>query len=399
MHCTEKQIFIRTMLIESITKTKFWLSILAISVVLIAGSLAVSPVAIEQFEQPSIDDYVWTDEKYDLPFPEIYLDQYGLPLFSENVRNKQDFFKWKESVLNEINLPINKGELNEVILLETQTLQGYLQKKYSMQAFDGDTIIFYELLPTQQLQKIPTVFLIPGSDTNGTLHAIGQGDNPRTQRAYVNIGKELVKQNYLVFVIVNRGTGERSVDFSKLCNPYNGNVVNNYCDDILLDRYLGSLGISMRELHVRDSNFLLNYIRSLDYVDKQKIGIVGLSLGAYIAKDVSIINPEINAIVLASGAGTFISSISSFPSSVGYNFNVYPDEYALLAPRPLYLSWGEKEVRLFSYELETHRTADFLNVVYDMLDAKENLTVVFHEEEHQFHLPSVIRFLDEAIGP
>jgi len=345
-----------------------------------------------------IDGYDFRDEKYDVPIPQIYLDQYDLPRFDENIRNDKDFSKWKESVLSEINLPMNNGKFNEPILLDTKIFQEFSQKKYSMQAFDGDTIIFYELLPVLQSQKTPAVFLIPGSESDSTLYALGQGIDSWHQRMYGDIGKELVKQNYVVFVIENRGTGERSVDFSELCEPYRVYPIYNECDDILLDRYLGSLGISIRELYVHDSNFLLNYILSLDYIDKQKIGIVGLSLGGYIAKDVSIRNPEISATVIASGGGTFVSSLSSYPTAVGLNFHVYPDEYALLAPDPLYISWGEKEVLLFGYELKTHRTADFLNFVYKMLDAKDNLTVVFHENDHQFDVPSVMKFLNETIG-
>jgi len=313
----------------------------------------ITVVEISLLSDALIDGYDFRDKKYDVPIPQIYLDQYYLPRFDENIRNDEDFFKWKESLLNEIDLPINNGEFNQVILLDTKNHEEYTQKKYSMEAFDGDTIIFYELLPVLQSQKTPIVFLIPGSDTNSASYAIGQGVDPSHQISYGDIAKKLVKQNYAVFVIENRGVGERSVDFSKLCNPYILYPIFDFCDDILFDRYLGSLGISLRELYVQDSNFLLNYIMSLDYVDKQKIGIVGFSLGAHIAKDVSIRNPEINATVLASGAGTFISSISGSPSSTGINFNVYPDEYALLAPRPLYLSWGEKEVLLFSYEPHT----------------------------------------------
>ena len=38
------------------TKTKYWLSILAVSVVLIAGSLAVSPIAIADDDDDDDDD-------------------------------------------------------------------------------------------------------------------------------------------------------------------------------------------------------------------------------------------------------------------------------------------------------------------------------------------------------
>lgn len=331
--------------------------------------------------------------------PTIYKKNMLSLSFEKHVKTKEDFKPWKEKALSVLDGLTNMQNVTvgTVKKIDSVEKENYTINKFTMEAMDGDMIIFYELLPNELKFKIPAVFLIPGTGNQGAKDLINIPSNLSKYYYHSSIGMHIANEGYAVYVIENRGWSERSIDVGNACYPYDNYGKDVLCSGRILANALRSLGYNINEFYISDSNQVLKYIYTLNYIDHKRVAIGGLSLGAGIAKQVSIGNPEINATILASGTGNFHETFSLGNGGPLKYFDNY-DADALIAPRPLYISFGLKEVGMFNFESKNNFTANFLNNVYDMFDARDNFYYIVHEGAHEYHIPSVLHFLNQTIG-
>ena len=352
----------------------------------------------------------FSDEKnLDLPqIPEIYLENKLQLSYENNVNSLSEFYSWEKNIQKKFMEIYDLPELNELeiyppILIDEIKKEEYLIKKFKVLAQDTDEIIFYELFPSQPnyttCEKevcIPAVLVIPASGNQGSADVINLESEYTEFYFQDGIGEKIVQDGYVVYVIENRGWGERKIDGGLNCkNP------DVYCSGNVLDRQLNNLGYNLKSLQTIDALQILQFIKGVTYVDSENISLVGLSLGGAIVQNVSVLDDSVNSVAIASGLhSTYLTS----GTAITPNILKYYDDSDLLstfAPKPLYLSWGIYEKSMFGYEAENLYSASKIESAYEIHDKKENLVVIVHTHEknggHVYDIPSLLEFLKISI--
>ena len=355
------------------------------------------------------DKFSTTENKLVLPeFSEIYLQDKLQLSYEKNVRSLDEFYIWKENIREKFielyELPDLK-ELKDNLPLEIEEYEKekYSIKKFTVQAQDQDEIIFYELLPLkpkytscEKENCIPAVFIIPASGNQGSADVINLESDYSEYYFQDGIGEKIVEEGYAVYVIENRGWGEREINGGLNCKE-----PDIYCSGNVLDRQLNNLGYNLKSLQTIDALQVLQYIKSVDYIDSKNISLMGLSLGGAIVQNISMLDDDVNSIVIASGLqSTYLTSGTAITPGI-LEYYDDPDLISTLAPKPLYLSWGINENFMFGYEANNLYSASKVKNAYELHDKKENLVVLIHTHEknngHVYDIPSVVEFLKNSI--
>ena len=334
--------------------------------------------------------------------PAIYTKdiEYGENSFYKNVKTKEDFESWKK-LFNFTQYHIDNFPLTQVTKIQDIQKDTYVQSKFEMFAVDGDTIIFYELLPNVSTSPYAALFILPGSGASGARDLIGEPSELSQFYYHENIGRELVKEGYAVYVIEHRGYGERSLDIGNSCDRHSEYERLVTCPQEIFNKELTSIGISYFTLINNDAAQVLKYIHSLDYVDPDRIGAVGLSLGGGMAHIMSGNNPEIiKATVVASG--THAVSKGPYALDLGTSSFLCCDDVdkltAAMLPRPLYVSFGKNEMGIFAWEAKTNYSGELLKTAYEILEAEDNLVYTVHSKPaHRYDIPTVLEFLNKFL--
>jgi len=335
--------------------------------------------------------------------PELYIknDEILKLAFDKHVKTKEDFEPWKEKIIGNKIFHVDNFQSTAITMIDEKNKDTYVQKKFKMAAFDGDTIIFYELLPKNSNLTFPAVYIIPGSGHQGARDVINEPTELSEYYYHSAIGVELVKAGYAVYVIELRGWGERAIDVGYACDTKTERDKKIICSAMIFRNELDVRGIKLDDLHYKDAAQVLKYITNLDYIDKNRIAVSGLSYGGGTAETLSNHNPEIiRATILASGTGSFVHSPLNHQTT-GHGTLLCCDRIdttATIAPQPLYVSFGIQDIQMTGWEAQTNYTGDFLKRVYELLDADENFFYIVHEGAHEYHIPSVLHFLNQTIG-
>jgi len=332
--------------------------------------------------------------------PDIYTKNIMQLSFDKNVKKKEDFDPWKEMVLQKFQEvyqvpPLDEIRVNSVEKIESFEKDNLLISKYTTNAFDGDTIIFYEILPNNNSDKYPSVVFIPGTGNQGARDLL---DLPSEFSEFYyerGIALEVAKQNFIVFVIENRGWGERSVDAGSECDR---NDYLPYCSGFLLRTHLKNIGYDLTGLQIIDTLQLVKYIQTLNYIDSKNIAVAGLSHGGGLSLSVAVLNPDIKSTVVAN---TIITVNKTWPSAVRdaeiLEYFDSPDLAATMSPRLMYLSWGLKDAKSLGFEAKTQTAANHIKKAYQLFNAEDNLSIVIHNYKHEYDVPSVIEFLNNTL--
>lgn len=379
-------------------------TVMAFSAIFILNMLDKSPSYI-------LDRMLWrlsvpTESSALVFLPEYYYEDLGvLPhTFSKHVRTLEDFEEWKNGpVLKEQRTrPTIHQVPHDATMLFSEERDGYVLSKFAMTTFYPDDIIFYKLAPT----AVPaggdargTVLVIPGSGNQGALDVLGE-PSPLSPYYYQDeIAKRLVKEGYDVYAIELHGYGEREFDVGQACNNRSDNERRLTCPAAQLDNRLAMYGISLHSIQTDEITQVLAHMVYDEGADS--IAVAGLSLGAGHAISQAVINSDVvDAVVVASGIASHANSPISH-QAVGRNQLQCcdsNDEAATIAPKPMYVSFGKNEVGGYGWEASTNHTGDFLMKVYALHNAADNFYYHVHDGAHQYHIETVIDFLETHVG-
>ena len=268
---------------------------------------------------------------------------------------------------------------------ETVQEEGYTRLKLTLQVEAGDRLSCYLLRPDKQQGRVPGILALHPT------HPMGKGDTAGLSgRENRNYGQELASLGFVVIVPDYPSFGdEADYDFSR-------------------DNYVSG---SMKGIvnHIR----CVDYLQSLAFVDPEKIGVIGHSLGGHNALFAAVFDKRIKVIVSSCGWTPFHDyyqgSIKGWTSDrymplLESKYHLDPDLVpfdfygiiAALAPRP-FLSVSP--LRDSNFEVEGVRKAVAeARKVYELLGAGGNLQVEYPDSEHDF-IPAMreraYRFLAE----
>ncbi|MEA3365301.1 MAG: alpha/beta hydrolase family protein [Candidatus Hydrogenedentes bacterium] len=145
----------------------------------------------------------------------------------------------------------------------------------------------------------------------------------------------------------------------------------------------------------------VDYLRSRDDVDPERIGCAGLSLGGEMAMWLGAMDPRIAATVSA-GFLTYMDQMEQ-NHCMCWKFDGlrelvdFPDIYAMIAPRPLQCQNGLQEPRTqFTPDLARKALLEIVPA-YRNLGAPGNVELIVHEGGHEIALEPMVRFLQEHL--
>lgn len=227
-------------------------------------------VEIDQNDISSYRDFIKNNEQYQKPtsMTEIqskignaraYLETNPSGKVADDLRGK---------IIEELNINFLLDELNERELLVTtiasHQYEAYLEKELLFEDPQVGTFSGLLLIPNQERESYPAIV---------GLH--GHGDS-----------KEIFKQKYFGEDLVDEGFIVIMPSFRAMA-----------CDELERDisKELLLKGFTLMGLRVYETHLLIKYLKSKDFVDKNKIGIIGHSGGSHTANVVSRVSQDLKA--------------------------------------------------------------------------------------------------------
>jgi len=319
--------------------------------------------------------------------------------FDKHVKQKEDFDKWKQTVISKFQdihkIPtLSSIRLFPIEKIFTKKRENYVVTKYSTKAQDGDLIFFYELLPHKIKENNPTLFIVPGSGNQGARDVIDMPSKFSKYYYQQGIGDKIANEGYIVYVIENRGWGERTIDAGTLCKES-----DVFGSGEILERQLKNLGYDLINLQIIDTLQIFKSIQPISHVNLDNMFILGITHGGKIALRSSLFLPELKGAMIAS---SLFSTEYFGTKGNGYTHGLLkyfdnPDLAATISPKPLYLSWGLNENFPHGSEARTSYSANLIRKAYSIFDLEKNLTTITHNQTinsgHTVDESSILNFL------
>ena len=287
-------------------------------------------------------------------------------------------------------MPLEKIPTSKMFILEYHEVDKgkYIEKKISILTSNFSVAYAYLLVPKNVEFPAPAIMAMHqhGGTKYGAKEVIGEIGDPS-----LSYGKELAERGYVVFAMDASSFGGRQ-DF----NNDSFSIKEQRAAQDLFKRGYSPLGIIVQEDLVS-----LDFLSSLDFVDKENIGCIGHSFGGVRCMYLSALDNRVKATVLSSSVAnlkfnyeignthtwlTILPGVASVTETSGI--------LALIAPRPLMIVYTENDPIFVAREAEEQ--IGVLNGLYNKLEKKENLDIVkipnkghefplkYHEQAYQF---------------
>jgi dienelactone hydrolase len=338
-----------------------WWSLRALLIrAVIPAMLIVSLVCIVFAMLASAADVPFYEDKKDLLF---YIDGNGR---KHAVRSQADWERRvthiKGNMLKVMGpLPGASAESLDINVVEEVRTEKYVRQRITYRSEGSDRVPAYLLIPHEHHRRLPGVICLPGSSKPGKDVPVGM-EGPKNL-AYAH---ELAERGYVTL----------TVDYPLL-------HVREYKTD---PYQMGYVSATMKAIvnHRR----AVDLLRSLPYVDPNRIGVIGHSLGGHNALFLSVFDPRVRAIVSSCGFNVFAkhhggdikawsrryymplieTTYGNDPAKIPFDFT---EVLAALAPRPIFIN------------APLHDTPDFeVSGVRDCVDAAMPVyTKIFHRPD------------------
>ncbi|UOQ48341.1 dienelactone hydrolase family protein [Gracilibacillus caseinilyticus] len=231
-------------------------------------------------------------------------------------------------------------------LIETVETDGYIRERITLPITQMIDIPVYVLTPSKKQAAYPAVLALHGHG-NGVKEALGVSENGETQQKagiHSQFAVELVKRGFKVFAPEVIGFGERRL--TRDIEAGKQNSCEAMATNLLME------GKTIAGLRIWEARRILDYIETLEDVDRDKQGIMGFSGGALISAYTAALDSRIKATVLTGFTNTFKGSIMAMHHCIDnyipgiLNYAELPEWISLISPRSLFIESGEHD-RIF----------------------------------------------------
>ncbi len=265
----------------------------------------------------------------------------------------------------------------------------------------GEYIMFKVVYTSEEDDKVPAYLLRPKDKgpfpivivhhSHGGIYDIGKsevvGIRDKYGRSDVGYGVELVKRGYVVFAPDAKCFEERKISVK-------GNSSDFYQEKFEAMKLL-LFGRTLQGKYIWDVMRGIEYIQTLDFVEANKIGMMGFSLGGQQTLYTTALDERIKVGVSISGFSTYRAIINEY---IQHNFAFYIPKLmrygietwhliALIAPRPFLIISGEKDPIFPIYGVKEAYEKSLL--VYRLLNAEDKLSLYIWNGGHES--PSHVR--------
>ncbi|MDO4585782.1 MAG: alpha/beta fold hydrolase [Planctomycetia bacterium] len=321
--------------------------------------------------------------------PEIELNErmnlleYRDSEITQTISTVSDWNSRKSQILKNIELVMGTCPGNErrseldPELLEEKVFEDYIQQKWGLTPEPNDRIFVWLLIPEVHKDRCPAMLCLHPTHEMGKDVPVGFAGN--SHRFYA---KELCKRGYVCLSPDYGPYGENSFD------PYSA----------------GYQSATMKGVwnHIR----CLDFLQSLDFVDGEKLGVIGHSLGGHNALFLAVFDERVKAVVTSCGFTTmykymqgnlagwsqdkYMPRIKSVykdnPLLVPFDFN---EILAIIAPRPIFIN---APVNDDNFDLSgVQDSVQSALRIYQLYGAADKITLMQPDAEHDF--PDNERFM------
>ena len=271
-------------------------------------------------------------------------------------RSKEEYTIWKHRLREALSRLIGLGTMSLCPLSpeETESAEedGYTRTRVIIRTEPGIFMPVYVLKPDAagNSGKLPAVIAAHGHAGGGKMAAAGVRDIPEVAEAIKQYnyayGAALVRQGFTVFCPDARGFGERREPGSQ--GNSGTDVLKSSC--FALNAMALPLGQTVTGMWVWDLMRLIDYIKSRDDCDADRIGCAGLSGGGLQTLWLTALDDRIKAAVISGYFYGYKQSLLEMPGNCSCNYVPglwekadMGDIGALIAPRPLLIETGDRD--------------------------------------------------------
>jgi dienelactone hydrolase len=326
------------------------------------------------------------------------------PKYSFINKPDQDFNTWRNELLPLIKKGLGRFpepvDLNAEIVWEQEEEDGLIKRRVMLDMEEDISAAALIYIPKEAMNKpLPAILCNHGHGQFGkdSVMGIRIGNYPERAKEIAgynyDYGLQMAKHGYVTMAIDWRAFGERNEPLDIFhgrdkCNIYY--IMANLT------------GINLLAMDVFDGMRCIDYLCDQSFVDKEKIGTMGLSFGGTMTTWITLMDERVKAADIicysalfssfALGRGNFCGS-QTFHAL--YELCDVPDLHGLIAPRPLLAEVGLQDLCFRADEaLECTRQ---VQAIYNAAGAGKNYETDIFNGGHQFAGDKAFAFFDKHL--
>jgi dienelactone hydrolase len=272
------------------------------------------------------------------------------PRFRFQGSTAEDWRAWRHSLLPQVQATLGRTlepvPRNAEVIAEWQE-DGLIKRKFIFDVEKNLSVVGYVFRPEDASGPLPGILCCHGHGAFGKESVMGNGVSEEVRRNIAlhnyDYGLQMARAGFVTIAIDWRGFGDRD-DRRK---PHD--VDKAHGRDLCNIHYIRAtiLGMTMLGLNLHDARCTLDYLCDQDFVDPDRLGVMGLSFGGTMATWISITDARIKAADIICYSDRFADFAIRDTNFCGsqitpglYELCDVPDLHGLIAPRPLLVEIG-----------------------------------------------------------
>ena len=322
----------------------------------------------------------------------------------------QDFEKWHGKLFSGVRDLIGTMpeavDLNAEIIWEVRE-DGLIKRRVVFDSEEGMSVPGLLFVPEGAKGKLPAILCNHGHGRFGKDSVMGVRSGFDKRRGEeidsfnYDYGLQMAKRGYVTMAIDWRAFGERSDN----SDPYSddGRAVYPGRDKCNVQFIRGALmGVNLLALDIFDGMRAIDYLCGLDFVDADRIGVMGLSFGGTMTTWISLMDKRVKAadiICYSCNFKNFAVADANFCGSqfVPGLFSLcdIPDLHGLIAPRPLLAEIGVHD-KCFLID-DALECSEKVRKIYAAAGVSDKYEVDLFEGDHAFGGNKAFDFFDKYL--